>query len=370
MTDKTNTPPVPSSDHAGGGDEAALFADVLANSTLISNEVPLPKSRDGGDLEDSADDDLDDADESTYEEDDDDEDGALEEEGLDDDDDSSEEEDSTEEDELEEEGEEGEVDWNFEVPIKIDGEEGKVTLEELRKGYQTQQHLSKQGRELGEAKATFETERTEKMEQLTSTAEVLASQVKKAETELATEYGTLKEKFSTLKKDGDRYGAQDIKDKMEEVQQKYWTAVRDREALETNVESARTQAQQEAFEGEVKRFGEEIESLIPDFDQDRAMAIREFAISEGVPETLINVLASAQAVKFIDDYRQLKESLTKGKVKRKAVPKRKVTPTRKATPANTKKAKKDQVLSKKLATGEASEEEGFDFLRGMASKYV
>lgn len=365
----TDTPTVPAQDHSGGGDEATLFADVLANSALINAEVPPSENDSGESLDDSADADLEEADDSTDYEDDDEDDGALLDEDSDDDDDSLEE-DSTEDDELEDDSDDGEVDWDFEVPVKIDGEEGTVTLEELRKGYQTQQHLSKQGRELGEAKAAFEAERTEKMEQVTSTAEVLATQVKKAETELATEYGELKAKHAELKKEGDRYGAEDVKDKMTDVQERYWQAVRDREALEKNVAAAREQAQTEAFEAEVKRFGEEIDQYIPDFDTDRAKLIRDFAIAEGLPEELINVIASAPAIKFIDDYRQMKESLNKGSAKRKKLPKRKVRPTRKATPATQKKQKKDQVLSKKIASGEATEEEGMDFLRGLTQKYV
>lgn len=365
----TDTPTVPAQDHSGGGDEAALFADVLKNSALIGGEVPLPEDDDSGTLEDSAEDDLEDADDSTEYEDDDEDDGAVPDEDEYDDDD-SEEEDSTEDDELEDDTDDGDVDWDFEVPIKIDGQEGKVTLEELRKGYQTQQHLSKQGRELGEAKAAFEAEKNEKLEQVVSTAEVLATQVKKAESDLATEYNSLKTKLAELKKDGDRYGAEDVKDKMEDVQSKYWQAVRDRESLEKNVASAREQAVQEAFEKEVERFGKEIDQYIPDFDTDRAKAIRDFALEEGLPEELINVIASAPAIKFIDDYRQLKQSLNKGSAKRKEAPKRKVRPTRKATPAVAKKAKKSKDLSKKLATGNATEEEGFDFLRSMASKYV
>jgi len=365
MTEKTVASPVPNSDHAGVGDEAALFADVLSHSALMAGEVPLPTDSSGGDLDDSSDDDLEEEDESTNDEDNDDDDGAPADEDSDDDDDES-----TEDDDDSDDGEEGEVDWEFEVPVKIDGEESKVTLEELRKGYQTQQHLSKQGRELGEQKAAFEAERVEKMEQLVSTADILAQQVKKAETSLATEYSTLKKEMAKLKEDGDKYGASDVKDKMEEVQQKYWSAVRDREALEKNVVEARAQEQEQIFQAEVDRFSKEIVTLIPDFDKDRATAIRDFAIEEGVPEELINVLASAQAVKFIDDYRLMKKSLNKGSVKRKLAPARKVTPTRKATPSKTKADVKEAQLSKKLAAGEASEEEGFNILRSMASKYV
>ena len=49
-----------------------------------------------------------------------------------------------------EEFEEGELDMEFMVPIKIDGNESEVSMEELIKGYQTSQSQTKKGQELAE----------------------------------------------------------------------------------------------------------------------------------------------------------------------------------------------------------------------------
>ena len=45
---------------------------------------------------------------------------------------------------------------DFNVKVKIDGEESTVDIKELVKGYQTDQYLSKKGRELSEANQHFE----------------------------------------------------------------------------------------------------------------------------------------------------------------------------------------------------------------------
>jgi len=47
---------------------------------------------------------------------------------------------------------EDDIDWEYKVPVTIDGKTEYVTLEEIRKGYSTDQHLSQKGRELGELK--------------------------------------------------------------------------------------------------------------------------------------------------------------------------------------------------------------------------
>ena len=360
------TASVPSDQSAAGDSEEALFADVFANSSLLSGEVAsLPNDGEDESLEDESDDDLDDDSNSTVDEDDDEEDGAVPKPDEDDDEDDT----STEEDSDDDDTDEGEVDWEFQIPVKIDGEESKVTLEELRKGYQTQQHLSKQGRELGEQKTAFEKEKSEGLEKVISTAELLNAQVMKQETELATKYNELKETIAQKKKEGDKYSANELKDDLEELQSQYWVARKDREALEKNVSSARAAQEEERMKADVERFGKEIESLIPDFDNDRATAIRDFAVQEGVPEELINVLASAGAVKFIDDYRILKESLNKGAARKKSIPTRKIAPTKKSTTTKSKTAARESAISTKLARGEATEDEGYDFLKGMAKKY-
>tara|TARA_R110000851_G_scaffold6659_1_gene26646 strand:- start:2325 stop:3395 length:1071 start_codon:yes stop_codon:yes gene_type:complete len=354
-------------DHSEAGDESALFDAVFAGSTMLNDGAPLP-AEDAGDLEDASDD-LEDDDDSTNENDDEGDDGAADEDANGDDD-NSDEDDSTEDPEDEAEAGEGEVDWEFEVPVKIDGVEGNVTLEELRKGYQTQEHLSKQGRELGEEKTAFEAEKVTQMERVTSTADILQAQVKVQENDLATKYNELKDRSVALKKEGDKFGANELKDEMEEIQSDYWKAVQTREALEANVAKARETDATQKFAKELEVFTAEIHEMIPDFDSDRAVLIRDFAVGEGIPESLLNVLASAGAVKFIDDYRQMKEGLGKGAARKKKVIAKKITPTKKSTTNKAKAVTKNKVLSSRLKAGEATEEEGFDFLRNMANKYV
>ena len=66
---------------------------------------------------------------------------------------------SVEEDEVEDDDEstpdsdlltEEDIDWDYKVPVKIDGVEEHLTLEELRKGYATDQSLSKKGNKISE----------------------------------------------------------------------------------------------------------------------------------------------------------------------------------------------------------------------------
>ena len=52
--------------------------------------------------------------------------------------------------------EEEEIDWDYKVPVKIDGEVQHLSLEDLRKGYATDQSLSKKGNKISEQKKELE----------------------------------------------------------------------------------------------------------------------------------------------------------------------------------------------------------------------
>lgn len=358
--------PAQSGSPAEGADESSLFADVLANSALLGAEVEPLNDESNSNQEDSDDDDnleeSDDADNDDNEEGEDPDEGENGE--VDDDDESS-----TDDDDDDSDDTPAEIDWEFEVPVKIDGEELSVSLEEMKKGYSTQKHLSKQGRELGEDRKAFETEKTDKMKSLVATSDVLIAQTMSVEKELATKYSKLTEEYNKLKEDGDKFGANDKRDEVQDVQAAYWKARKGRETLEENIKAAKESDAQEEFDIQVKEFAKDIITLIPDFDADRATAIREFALEQGISEQLLNSLANAPAVKLLDDFRILKEASTKGVARKKKITKKKSTPMKK--PSTTKQIKeKNQVQrSKRLESGEASEEEGFDLLRAMASKH-
>ena len=64
------------------------------------------------------------------------------------------------------------LDLDAKVSVKVDGEEMDVSFGDLLKGYQTDAHLSKKGRELSEAQKAAEAERAEKLAELDKMSEV------------------------------------------------------------------------------------------------------------------------------------------------------------------------------------------------------
>jgi hypothetical protein len=363
--DQNASVPAPSGSLADGGpDENSLFADVFANSVMLQGEA-APLNEDDTSQEDSGDDNLEDPDDADN---DDDEDGKIPDDDSENDDDDADEA-STEEEDDDSDETAGDIDWDFEVPIKVDGEDLNVSLEEMKKGYSTQKHLSKQGRELGDERKAFETERTEKMDALVATSDILIAQTTQAEKGLATKYNKLTEEYNKLKEDGDKFGANDKRDEIQDIQTEYWKARKGRESLEENIKAAKDSDVKEAFNLRVKEFAVDIVELIPDFDADRATLIREFALEQGISEELLNSIANAPAVKLLDDFRLLKGASVKGAAKKKTITRKKSTPMKRPTSAKTLKQKNDSTLSRKIASGEASEDEGFDLLRTMAAKH-
>ena len=114
-------------------------------------------------------------------------------------------------------------------------------------------------------------------------------------------------------------------------------------------------------------FSAVIPDLIPDFDENVAASIREFAIEEGIDPAVLDTITDPNIVKFVDDYRRLKQGVSKGQAKRKAIAVKKV-PARKAKPANQKKQEKANNLRSKVLSGQGSDRDHDDFLRNFANK--
>ena len=119
---------------------------------------------------------------------------------------------------------------------------------------------------------------------------------------------------------------------------------------------------------QIQHFQEEIPNLIPDFNESVAKNIREFAIEEGINPDILDQITDPVIVKFVDDYRRLKQGVTQGAAKRKAAPRRKAVPTKKSPPASKKAADKAKMTKARAFREDASEDDQMDFLRGLASK--
>ena len=260
------------------------------------------------------------------------------------------------------------LDLEAKLVVKVDGEEMEVSFGDLMKGYQTDAHLSKKGRELGEAQKALDEERGKKLEEVEAIAAANNQMLSSIENSHAKRYHDLEKKIQEARDNGDTYELSELKDKRELAQQNYWKARKQREGLLENVTKQKQEYEAAQFQEQLNNFQEVIPTLIPDFDEKVAGNIRDFAIENGISEGLLDSVVDPNVVKFIDDYRRLKQGMNKGVAKRKAVPAKKALPTKKAPPAKKKVADKEKMVKARAFREDASPEDQMDFLRQHASK--
>ncbi len=253
------------------------------------------------------------------------------------------------------------------VAVKIDGEEAQVSFGDLIKGYTTEQSLTKKGRELGEERKKVEEERLEKLGQLDQVAQAGAQVLMQPEQAAAKTYHEIEEAIKKARADGDTYELGELKDKREQAQASYWRARNTREGLLKQVEKQKMEVAEEQWKAQVDYFTATIPDLIPDFDDKVATSIRAFAIEEGIDPAVLDTITDPSIVKFVDDYRRLKQGVSKGKAKRKAAPVKRV-PAKKGKPANIKKQEKSAQLRNKVLSGNGSERDEEAFLLNFANQ--
>jgi len=335
--------------------EESLLADIIRNSdfvdTLPDEQVPQldTEEADDEDPEDSVEADNEDEEE---------EDEIEEEEATDEDDTSTQEADVyTTED----------LDLDAQVLVKIDGEEVAVSFSDLIKGYSTEQHLSNKGRELGDARKQMEEEYNSKIQEISTMAQASAAILYSQEQELSKEYHAIESAIEKAREEGDTYEVNELKDKREQAQKNYWSARKQREGLTENVGKQLEQQTAKQWEAQLNYFTETIPTLIPDFNEDTAMAIREFALEEGIAAEVLDTITDPIIVKFVDDYRRLKQGVSKGQAKRKVTTVKKA-PIRKAKTRAQKETTAAQRTREKALSGNATAEEQQEFLRGLAQR--
>ena len=335
--------------------EEALLADIIRNSdfvdTLPDEQVPEL------DAEES-----DDEDPNTLEEsdnvDDDEEVETEEEEATDADDESTQEADVYTPDDL---------DLEAQVLVKIDGEEVAVSFSDLIKGYSTEQHLSNKGRELGDARKAMEEEYNAKVNELQGMSQASATILYSAEQSYSKEYHDIEAKIKTAREEGDTYQVNELKDQREQVQTNYWNARKQREGMVESLQKQTEEQTTKAWNEQLSYFQETIPNMIPDFDEKTAMAIREFAESEGIPGDLLDTVVDPVIVKFVDDYRRLKQGVTKGQAKRKTTSVKKA-PIKKAKTRTQKQVDAAEKRRQRALSEDASNEDQMAFLRDMANR--
>ncbi len=259
------------------------------------------------------------------------------------------------------------LDLDAKVSVKIDGKESEVSFGDLLKGYTTEQSLSAKGRELGEAREALNKEREEKMGELEKVVASSSALIGQAEQGLAQEFHRLESEIDKARKDGNSFEVNELKDTREQIQKQYWDVRNQREAMVKTVEEQREKLIKENFEKEVKYFNETIPSLIPDYSPDLANKIRDFAIKEGINPQSLDTITDPGIVKFVDDFRRLRESTTKGAARRKTTPTKKALPTKKPKSPQKKATDKANSIRSKAFAKDSSKADQDAFLKQLAS---
>jgi len=343
-----------------GQTEAELLDAVLRGSDFIEQEEPLPEEE-VPEVDSDESDEIEDPEESDesvtedeYEEE------AEETEGEDDE---SEEDESTQDTEV---YTADDLDLDAKVRVKIDGEEVDVSFEELLKGYQTDASISKKGRELGEARKELEEEKAKALEEVQQLGQASTAILLGNEQNLAKEYHDIESKIEKAREEGDTYEVNELKDKREQVQKKYWSARKSREGLQAKLQEQQKAVQDEAWNKQLQYFSETIEDEVPGFNAEVASDIREFAIGEGLPEELVDTIADPVIVRILNDYRILKQGVSKGQAKRKAAPTKKALPAKKAKSQAKAKQDKSKMTKARAFREDASSDDQMAFLREYA----
>ena len=333
--------------------EEQMLADIMANSEFTESlpDEQVPELDTEEDTEDP------DVDESEVEE--------VEEE-VETDEEETEAEDDTSTQESEVYSTE-DLDLDAKVAIKIDGKETEVSFSDLIKGYSTEQHLSNKGRELGDARKQLDEEYETKFKEINSLGQASASILYREEQALAKEYHEIETLIEQARKDGDTYEVNELKDKREQSQKNYWQARNTRETLVKNVQEKVEQQSTQEWNTQLEKFNKAIPDMIPDFNEKTAVAIREFAISEGIAPAILDTIVDPVLVKFVDDYRRLKQGVSKGTAKRKATVVKKA-PIRKSKSKTQKTIDRESKIRNRALSEDSSDEEQMTFLRGLANQ--
>tara|TARA_A100001015_G_C15042410_1_gene740658 strand:- start:273 stop:1385 length:1113 start_codon:yes stop_codon:yes gene_type:complete len=260
-----------------------------------------------------------------------------------------------------------ELDLDAQVVVKIDGKDMSVSFSDLIKGYSTEQSLSNKGRELGDARKKLEEEYQTKVKEINDIGMTSSAILYQEEQKYSKEYHDIEAKIDEARKENDTYKVSELKDQREQAQKEYWKARSNREGILKNVQTQMQEQNQKQWDEQLKNFNEVIPTLIPEFNDNTAKAIREFAVAEGVKEEFINTITDPYIVKFVDDYRKLKQGVTKGTAKRKTVATRKA-PVKKAKTKTQKEIDQATQIRDRAFSEDASNEDQMAFLRGYAEQ--
>jgi len=203
-----------------------------------------------------------------------------------------------------------EIDMEFKVPVKIDGKESEVSMEDLVASYQTKQSQSKKGDEIAEQAKSLVQAKEEAVMFANINAELLKGEDAKDQKILAG----LTEKVDAAYDDDDP-DANKMNRQLEKAKSEYQNRKANRDSVVQTMGKKIYEQQANQFGQQVEAFNSEIKNHVSDWSEEVALKNRDFALGLGLNEQFVDTITDPVVVKVIDEYRRLKEVSEKGQVK-------------------------------------------------------
>ena len=244
-----------------------------------------------------------------------------------------------------------EIDMEFKVPVKIDGKESEVSMDELVASYQTKQSQSKKGDEIAEQTRALAQAREEASMMANVNAQLLKSEDAKDQTVLKNLTTQVDKAFEDNDPEANK-----IARKLDKAKEEYGKRSQQRDSVMEIMGRQMQNQQNEQFGKQVESFNAEIVNHVPDWSEEIALKNREFALGLGLNEQFVDTITDPIIVKVLDEYRRLKGTSEKGVVKRKKATVKRV-PTKKASSVKTKKSNKIEEARNRSKKGRATEKD-------------
>jgi len=259
--------------------------------------------------------------------------------------------------------EDSELDLDYLVPVKIDGEESEVTMQELIRGYQTAAHANKKSIDASEQLKVAQALAQESTALKEENARLLSTTVDAEERQLAA----YDRKIQQLIADDDMYELPKWQEarrvKAREIQESKKEASR----LENEAKEEKQKTEDANFQAYKEQAVEELNSKIrgweKTYDEVVNWAVKDLGLAAFADVVDPSVIA------LMYDYKTLKDGQKSAVTKRKKAPVKSVK-AKKSVDKNAKVKEKADNLRKKVLQGGATENQQDEFLGSMVDQIL
>ena len=259
--------------------------------------------------------------------------------------------------------EDSELDLDYLVPVKIDGEESEVTMQELIRGYQTAAHANKKSIDASEQLKIAQALAQESTALKEENAKLLSTTVDAEERQLAA----YDRKIQQLIADDDMYELP----KWQEARRVKAKEIQETKSKANQLEKESQQEQQMTYDANLQAYKEQaveqLNSTIPGWEKSYDEVVNWAVKDLGLPDFADVVVPSVIALMY--DYKTLKDGQKSAVTKRKKAHVKSVK-AKKSVDKNAKVKEKADNLRKKVLQGGATENQQDEFLGSMVDQIL